>query len=270
MARFSNKILGLLNFAAFVVSIPVLGGGVWLATKADTDCEKFLQWPAIAIGGALMAVSLAGWVGAWGRITCLLWFYLTVMFILIVLLFCFTVFAYVVTNKGAGRTVSGRGYKEYRLGDYSNWLQKRVTKTSNWNKIKSCIKDAKVCKKLADETIGDDAQKFYEKKLSPIESGCCKPPSSCNFVYVNATAWTPSTTSSADTECTKWSNVQNQLCYNCNSCKAGVVANLKNNWRKISFISFAVLIALIVVYSVGCCAFRNSRNDELHDYKGYS
>ncbi|GLJ10808.1 hypothetical protein SUGI_0135500 [Cryptomeria japonica] len=71
------------------------------------------------------------------------------MFLLILLLFCFTVFAFVVTNKGAAQVVSDRGYKEYKLGDYSNWLQKRTEKRSKWNKIKSCLQDAKLCKSLA-------------------------------------------------------------------------------------------------------------------------
>ena len=86
---------------------------------------------------------------------------------LIVVLFCFTVFAFVVTNKGAGEAVSGRGYKEYKLGDYSNWLQKRVDNTKNWDRIRSCLQDSKVCKKLQDknETIAQ----FMASDLSPIE-----------------------------------------------------------------------------------------------------
>jgi len=272
MVRFSNNLIGLLNFATFVLSIPILGGGIWLATKADTDCEKFLQWPVIVIGAVLMIVSLAGLVGACCRVTWLLWVYLAVMFLLILLLFCFTVFAFVVTNKGAGQVVSGRGYKEYRLGDYSNWLQKRVEKGSHWNKIKSCLQDAKVCKSLADDSVNEVAEQFYRKNLSPIQSGCCKPPTSCGFTYVNATYWTSTTSNSTSTDmdCKTWSNEQDQLCYNCNSCKAGVLANLKHDWRKIAIINIVMLVALIVVYSVGCCAFRNNRRDERigYGYKG--
>ncbi|GLJ14765.1 hypothetical protein SUGI_0239470 [Cryptomeria japonica] len=269
MVRFSNSIVGLLNLVTFVLSIPILGGGIWLATKADTDCEKFLQWPMIATGGFLLIVSLVGFVGACCRVTWLLWLYSAVMFLLILLLFCFTVFAFVITNKGAGRVVSGRGYKEYQLGDYSNWLQNRVNKSSNWNKIKSCLQDAKVCKSLADDSANEAAEQFYKRNLSPTQSGCCKPPASCNFVYGNATYWTPSTTSSTttDTDCNKWSNVQDQLCYNCDSCKAGVIANLKHDWHKIAILNIVVLIALIVVYSIGCCAFRNNLRDERNNYK---
>lgn len=169
MVRCSNNVIGFLNFVTFVLSVPILGGGIWLATKADTDCEKFLQWPMIAIGGFLMVVSLAGLVGACCRVSWLLWLYSATMFLLILLLLCFTVFAFVITNKGAGKVVSGRGYKEYRLGDYSNWLQKRVEKSSNWNKIKSCLQDAKVCKSLADGSVNEAAEEFYRKNLSPTQ-----------------------------------------------------------------------------------------------------
>lgn len=115
-----------------------------------------------------MLVSIAGIIGSCCRVSCLLWFYLLVMFLLILLLFCFTIFAFVVTNKGAGRVVSGRGYKEYRVGDYSNWLQKRVGNEGNWRKIKSCLQDSKICQKLTDnnETIYEDV---YTAKLSAVQ-----------------------------------------------------------------------------------------------------
>ncbi|KAI5016953.1 hypothetical protein ZWY2020_037331 [Hordeum vulgare] len=48
------------------------------------------------------------------------------LFILIALLLVFTAFAFVVTNRGVGSVISGRGYREYRLGEYSTWLQRRV------------------------------------------------------------------------------------------------------------------------------------------------
>eukprot|EP01018_Ginkgo_biloba_P014716 Gb_25199 [translate_table: standard] len=270
MVRLSNSIVGILNFLTFLVSIPVLGGGIWLATRGSTDCEKFLQWPVIVIGACLMLISLAGLIGACFRVTWLLWVYLFFMFLLIILLFCFTVFAFVVTNKGAGTAVSGKGYKEYRLGDYSNWLQKRVEKSHNWNKIKSCIRDAKICKSLADDTVNDLAEQFYRKNLSPIQSGCCKPPTSCGLIYVNATVWNPPITDSSDPDCSTWSNSQDQLCYDCKSCKAGVLANLKHDWRKVAIINIIMLVAFVVVYSIGCCAFRNNKwSNRGHGYKGY-
>lgn len=122
MVRLSNNLLGILNVVVFVLSIPIFIAGVWLSYQASSECEKFLDKPMIVLGVFLMVVSLAGIVGACCRVSCLLWLYLCMMFFLIILIFCFTVFAFVVTNKGAGEAVSGRGYKEYKLGDYSHWL----------------------------------------------------------------------------------------------------------------------------------------------------
>jgi len=166
--RLSNNLIGILNFITFLLSIPILGAGIWLGQRADgTECERYLSAPVIAVGVFLLVVSLAGLVGACCRVTWLLWVYLLAMFVLILVLFCFTVFAFVVTNKGAGEAVSGRGYKEYRLGDYSNWLQKRVENTKNWDKIRSCLEDSKVCKKLQDKN--ETFTQFISSDLSPIE-----------------------------------------------------------------------------------------------------
>ncbi|KAK7856682.1 tetraspanin-8 [Quercus suber] len=80
------------------------------------------------------------------------------MFLLIVLLFVFTIFVFAITNKGAGGALLNRGYKEYRLGDNSNWLQKRVTNTKNWNNIKSCLQNSKVCTTFADKYVNDTVE----------------------------------------------------------------------------------------------------------------
>ncbi|KAF8392961.1 hypothetical protein HHK36_021201 [Tetracentron sinense] len=270
MFRLSNNLIGIMNFITFLLSIPILGGGIWLSTRASTDCEKFLEKPVIAIGVFLMVVSLAGLIGACCRVSWLLWVYLLVMFLLIVLLFCFTIFAFVVTNKGAGKMVSGKGYKEYRLGDYSNWLQKRVNSDKNWRRIRSCLQDGKVCKSLADG-VNETVDQFYARNLSPIQSGCCKPPSECGFTYVNTTVWDKPTNSTTNTnpDCTTWNNDPNGLCFNCQSCKAGLLDNLKRDWKKVAIVNIVFLIFLIVVYTIGCCAFRNNREDNSYSRKGH-
>ena len=169
MVRLSNNLVGLLNFLTFVLSIPILVGGIWLSRQSNSECERFLEKPIIVLGVFLMVVSLAGLIGACCRVSWLLWGYLLVMFLLILLLTVFTIFAFAVTNKGAGEVVSGRGYKEYRLGDYSNWLQKRVRNTKNWNKIKSCLSDSKVCSSFADKYVNDNFQQFYAEHLSALQ-----------------------------------------------------------------------------------------------------
>ncbi|KAK2974010.1 hypothetical protein RJ640_003016 [Escallonia rubra] len=261
MVRVSNSLVGILNLVTFFLSIPILGAGIWLSRQASTECEHFLEKPVIALGVFLMVVSLAGLVGACCRVSFLLWFYLLVMFLLILLLFCFTIFAFVVTNKGAGKVVSGKGYKEYKLGDYSNWLQKRVSNGKNWNRVKSCLVDGKVCERLADGEI-TAFNGVYNKSLSAIQSGCCKPANECNFTYVSSTNWTKTASSvSTNPECAAWDNDPKTLCFNCQSCKAGMLDNIKSDWKRVAVVNIIFLVFLIIVYSIGCSAFRNNRED---------
>lgn len=104
-----------------------------------------------------------------------------------------------------------------------------------------------------------------------IQSGCCKPPLECNFKYQNETFWIKSSTSTSNnTDCNEWSNDPSVLCYNCQSCKAGVLDNIKNDWKKVAIINIIVLVFLVIVYSIGCCAFRNNRRDDAYGgWKGY-
>lgn len=260
MVRLSNSLVGVLNFLTFLASLPILVGGIWLSVRGSSDCDKFLDKPLIILGVFLMLVSLAGLIGSCCRVSWLLWVYLLVMFLLIVIVLCFTIFAFFVTNKGAGEVVSGRGYKEYKLGDYSNWLQKRVEDSKNWKSFRSCIQQSHVCENLADENIA--LADFIKKNLSPLESGCCKPPTECGFKYVNATNWSDTTgNASANADCKTWNNDKDKLCYDCRSCKAGLLANLKSDWKKVAIVNITFLIILIIIYSVGCCAFRNNRNE---------
>nr|GMC58373.1 tetraspanin-8-like [Ipomoea batatas] len=228
MVRVSNNLLGILNILTFLISIPIIGGGIWLSRQANTECERFLDKPVIALGVFIMLLSIAGLVGACCR--------------------------------GAGEAVSGRGYKEYRLGDYSNWLQKRVN--GNWRRIRSCIEDSKVCKSLIDQGSATPVQSFYNQHLSALQSGCCKPSDDCKFEYVSPTNWNKTSTSSfTNKDCNNWNNDPNILCYNCESCKAGLIDNIKSDWKKVAIINIIFIVFLIIVYTVGCCAFRNNRAD---------
>lgn len=262
----SNVLTGFLNLATFILSIPIIAVGVWLSKTHDTVCVRFLQYPVIALGVFILLVSLAGMIGAWCDKRFLMLLYLFVMFVLIVLLFCFTIFAFVVTNSGAGNAVSGKGYKDYRLGDYSTWLQRRVENPSYWNKIKSCIADSKVCNDLGPKY--PTQEQFNKASLTPLESGCCKPPTECGFTFVNATYWTGTPPAGVtNKDCGVWNNDPKLLCTDCDSCRGGVLQNVKSNWRKVAVANIILLVFLIIVYSCGCCAYRNSKRESR--YKGY-
>ncbi|XP_002970024.2 tetraspanin-8 isoform X1 [Selaginella moellendorffii] len=251
MGLTSNYLTGILNFAAMILSLAVIGAGIWLAHRHETVCVKFLQFPVIALGLFILLVSLAGFIGSCFRIAWLLWIYLLVMLLLILALLAFTAFAFVVTSRGGARhSLAGLGYEEYRLTDYSPWLQDRVKNPGNWAKIKSCLIAARVCVGLEEATFTN---------YSPLQSGCCRPPAACGFA--NATSWADPQNPNSDPDCSRWN--QEDLCLDCDSCKAGVLENIKRDWRKVAFVSAVMFFFLVIVYSVGCCAFRNARKKEV-------
>ncbi|KAL2345122.1 hypothetical protein Fmac_006407 [Flemingia macrophylla] len=94
-------------------------------------------------------------------------------------------------------------------------------------------------------------------------SGCCKPPTQCAYMFVNPTYWISPINTAADMDCLQWSNDQTQFCYNYDSCKAGLLANLRKEWRRANVILIITVIGLIIVYLIGCCAFRNSKTEDL-------
>lgn len=104
---------------------------------------------------------------------------------------------------------------------------------------------------------------YYFYFLLILQSGCCKPPTACGYNYVNPTLWINPVNQMADPDCYLWSNDQNQLCYNCNACKAGLLGNLRNEWRKANIILIVALVVLIWVYLIACSAFKNAQTEEL-------
>jgi hypothetical protein len=62
-----------------------------------------------------------------------------------------------------------------------------------------------------------------------------------------------------DEDCYRWNNAPGVLCYQCDSCKAGVMEQVRQDWHKIAVLNVVVLVALVCICSCGCCAFRNAR-----------
>ncbi|KAL9225003.1 hypothetical protein vseg_000976 [Gypsophila vaccaria] len=247
MNRLSNTIIGFLNLFTLLVSIPIICGGLYMA-KNSTTCESFLQKPLLAIGLIILVVSIAGFVGACFHITWALWVYLVTMLVLILSLMVVTLFGFVETGQGGGAPVVGRVYREYHLGEYSSWLRNRVKEGGNWESISACVFGSNTCSRVANWTPFD----YMRNGLTPVQSGCCKPPTSCTY------GQGPIITGQ-DPDCYKWNNDPNILCYNCDSCKAGVLETIRKDWHKLSVLNVVLLILLVALYSIGCCAFQNTR-----------
>lgn len=165
MQRFSNTVIGFLNFFTLIASIPIIGAGLWMS-RSTTTCENFFQTPLLIIGFIILVISLAGFIGACFHVAWALWVYLVVMLFLIGAIFGLTIFGFVVTGQGGGVEVpDGRVYKEYRLGDYSPWLRDRIMDRDYWSSIRSCILGSNTCAKIAFWTSID----YMQRDMSPIQ-----------------------------------------------------------------------------------------------------
>ncbi|XP_057979552.1 tetraspanin-6 [Malania oleifera] len=249
MYRFSNTVIGFLNLFTLLASIPIIGAGLWMA-RSSTSCESFLQTPLLVVGFVVMVVSLAGFIGACFNVAWALWVYLVVMLLLIGTLLGLTIFGFAVTARGGGVEVPSRNYREYRLEDYSPWLRSRVKNPRYWDTVRRCILGSNTCSAIALWTPLD----YLQRDMSPIQSGCCKPPTACSY---GAAAMM-----GQDPDCYRWSNSPEMLCYECDSCKAGVLEDMRSKWHKVSVLIIVMLVFLIGIYSIGCCAFRNTRRSE--------
>lgn len=102
---------------------------------------------------------------------------------------------------------------------------------------------------------------FFHYINFSTQIGCCKPPLRCGFTKKNATFWeAPKAGPLAnDTDCRTWSNRQDKLCFNCDSCKGGVLANIRSQWRHLTIFNTCVLVLVTTIYVLGYYAIRNNR-----------
>lgn len=262
----------LANFAVMVVSAAVLGIGIWLRTRSDgVQCFTVLQWALIIVGAVILVVAFVGFVGLLCDSPLLLGANLFVVFLSMLGLLALTIFAFIVTNKNASDAVSGVGIGDYRIGDYSNWLQNQVTSNSTWKTVRSCVLETDPCKDL-DADYPTEAS-LTAAKLTHLQAGCCIPPTDCGFTFVNATYFTlpvANTVNSTDADCARYNNSPTELCFDCDKCKAAVLENVQNKWRIIAFTNIGLLAFLFAMYSVGCCAYRRTGRGEAGGFtKGF-
>ncbi|CAA0842081.1 Tetraspanin-2 [Striga hermonthica] len=257
----SNNITAIVNFVALLCSVPIIASGIWLAAQTDNECIHWLRWPLVVLGLAFLLVTLAGFVGAYWKKEGLLGLYLVCMFILIALLLSLLVLAFVVTRPDGAYPVDGMASREYRLGGYSSWLRDRIADSDSWRRIRACLADSQICSKLAGRYVS--AADFFAADLSPIESGCCKPPVMCGLTYSTPTTWVGTPNVAANPDCAIWNNDPSQLCYSCDSCKAGLLGNLRHEWRRANVILIITVVVLIFLYVIACSAYKNAQTEEL-------
>ncbi|RLN15755.1 tetraspanin-10 isoform X2 [Panicum miliaceum] len=272
---------GVLLRSALILALLVVGFGFWMSTHND-ECRRSLTIPVIALGGVIFLISLIGFLGAWKNISCLLWTYLIMLFVVLVAIMVFTVLAFIITNTGTGHVVPGARYKEYRLQDYSSWFVKQacaaslleknmfpamqvhlnillcwhitlliyfflsqlqLNNTEKWTHLRSCLVKSDDCNNLSKRYKTLKQYKLAE--LTPMESGCCHPPAECGYPALNASYFDLSYHPvSTNIDCKLYKNARSVRCYDCDSCKAGVAQYMKTEWRVVAIFNVILFVIL--------------------------
>ncbi|XP_052149963.1 tetraspanin-3-like [Oryza glaberrima] len=225
------------------------------ATRAPTHCTRgVFLWPCIAIGLFFMVVFILGLCAAKNNNEDLFACHLLGVFIAILALIGFIIFGYVAI--GPGIDLSDVKAREYNLDDYkSGWLRARVDDAACWATTSACLRGDRGagCNAMTKLVRDPDSGLFvpdggrWHADMSPIQSGCCKPPSSCGFTYVNGTTWTPTPAAATNNvDCSRWSNDQQKLCFQCDSCKAGFLDHTRKAWSSAAFFPIYCLISAIL------------------------
>ncbi|KAL4565526.1 hypothetical protein LXL04_029624 [Taraxacum kok-saghyz] len=259
----STFVIRWINFLTMLVAVGVIGFGVWISTHHD-GCRKSLTLPILGLGAVIFLISIIGFYGALKNNSILLWMYLIMLCLILLGIIIFTVLAFIITNNGTGHNVVGVRFKEYRLQDYNAWFLKELNNTHNWKHLQTCLVKADDCSNLSKRF--KTLKQYKSAKLSPIEAGCCRPPSQCGYPPVNASYYDltfhPIT---SNKDCKLYKNPKPIKCYNCDSCKAGVAEYMKREWRVVAIFNVVLFVVLSVIYFVGCCARRNAASSH-HKY----
>ncbi|XVE63451.1 hypothetical protein DITRI_Ditri07aG0021800 [Diplodiscus trichospermus] len=174
-----KNISGILSVVSFVLSLPILASVTWLLYMKSYDCEWLFKLPRLQIGisiGLIFVFLICnGALFLRNRLPML-----GIVVVMVPLTVMFTVgLALLGTNSMESR----------RIPATPLWFKMKIHDNVLWNDIKACIYDTGVCQDLAMTTTQLKSYDFSTKKLSLMESGCCKPPGDCHMQYVNATFW---------------------------------------------------------------------------------
>lgn len=255
-----------INFLTMVLAIVVIIFGVWMSTRPDA-CRKSLTIPVLSIGAVIFLISIVGFLGAMKRSSMLLWVYLIMLFFILVGILVFTVLVFIVTNNGSGHSVTGLRYKEYQLQDYSSWFLKELNNSHNWKRLRACLVKTEDCNNLSKRY--KTPKQYKLAKLTPIEAGCCRPPSECGYPAVNASYYDLTFQPvSPNHDCKRYKNSRAVKCYDCDSCKAGVAQYMKIEWRVVAIFNVVLFAVLSIIYFVGCCARRNAARSQSKSWRG--
>lgn len=164
MVRCSNCFMTMLNFFTLVASLILILIAISVNMNSNaTVCQKTLQKPLLILGLFLLVLSLMGIIGASCHVSFLLWIYLFLLFLLLVGMIIYQLFCIVIALKHLDSNPEPKGEWEDQFQEYSHWFKKQLPDDRDWEKIKSCLIDAKYCKYQLPK---DRTAEFYKDKLS--------------------------------------------------------------------------------------------------------
>ncbi|KAL9663257.1 hypothetical protein QQ045_028096 [Rhodiola kirilowii] len=116
-----------------------------------------------------------------------------------------------------GRTAEYVKGDEYKLDHFSERARTIFLNRESWSNTKKCFKRKAICKS---HVKGMNQMSSYEFR------GCCKPPKECGYRQINETYWAvpDSGLKTEDNNCMLYKNNGEELCYDCDACKAAYVA----------------------------------------------
>ncbi|KAL0890513.1 hypothetical protein Bca101_014496 [Brassica carinata] len=248
MPRLSDAAVITTNAILALIALATLCYSVYLFSAGPSHCQRFIQDPLIVTASLLLFISSLGLIAALYDSYFIMTIYLFLLFLSFLLILILSIFVFLVTNPSAGKAFSG-------TGDLENWIRNHSLQGKNWEGIKRCMSDSKICR------FGRGEVHLDAKHLSSVKFGCCRPPVECGFESKNATWWTVPATSTAKItgDCKIWSNTQSQLCYACESCKIGVFKGIRKRWSILLVFNLLVTLLVILLYSCGCCVRNNNR-----------
>ncbi|KAK2663520.1 hypothetical protein Ddye_002094 [Dipteronia dyeriana] len=268
MVKLSIWFVGFLNLCSLLLGIAAISYTLYLRVYGGSACQNSIPLPVQLITGLLLiTVSLLGFVCSFWKLKSLLYAYLSVMLLLIIGFVIFSGFAIFI----ASQEDHSSGNYELKK-NYSRWLEKHFVNHKNWNKIRSCLIDAKVCKKF-DMNAAMAAAHSYSTYLSPIELGCCMLPYYCVVdKYTNVTVELPEIGDAAmqggdKADCDRWSNNIGRRCYYCDSCKAGFVTEIKKEWRFVAIAGVVCAVVLLIIMFAAACNAKSNIDPPDHHSK---
>ncbi|XP_050229705.1 tetraspanin-11-like [Mercurialis annua] len=246
-------IISFINHLCLLLGLAALLSWLYFGQRVGSWRRALHTNPLVDLG----ILSLAVWL--FKQMMC--WFYpsrktkitnlisLAMLQILIVIILAMG-YAMVVTHKGDGRAVSGRVYKEYDYWDFSKELIRYTGGFLLQYPMIEAVVDLGVCPRFGEQFNHLSELDFYNTNLTPLQSGCCKPPSYCSHQFKNATIWKTNHNPKyvRELDCKSWHEVI--YCWYCYSCLGAILFNLKTEWRHMVFTNILLLLSLLSFYSL--------------------